>query len=81
MESNNVTQMPVAGLDGITRADLEREIRGLIHVARMKVAQLSSTSDPATVRLARRRLAELYLTARRERVRPFSRGQEAERHG
>lgn len=70
------SSVPIAGLDGITRTDVEREIRGRIHIARLRLRTLESMErpDPKSIRGARRSLLHLYRTARAERVRPFYHG-------
>lgn len=73
MVTEFLSSVPVPGLDGISRADLEREFRGAIAIARLRVETLTKMErpDPKAIRGARRHLVELLLDARAEKVRPF----------
>lgn len=64
---NELTQMPVAGLDGLSREDLERELRGAIYVAQARVRDNGSKEN-------RDHLARLYRRARSEQVQPWYHG-------
>jgi hypothetical protein len=72
---NHLSQMPTPGLDGINRSDLEREWRGAIHLARLRVETLTRMERPdrKAIKAARNNLAYLLWQARHERVRPFAR--------
>lgn len=63
----DLTQLPVAGLDGLSRADLEREITGAIYVARLHVQRHNGPVE-------RSALASLYRRARAEHIKPFWKG-------
>lgn len=73
---NIYSSVPTPGLDGITRTLLEREYRGRVHLARLRLRTLEGMErpDPKAIRGARKNLVHLYLAARAERVRPFYRG-------
>lgn len=70
-----LTQMPTPGLDGITMTDMEREWRGAIYLARLRVQTLEQMERPdaRAIKAARNHAADLIRRARRERVKPFSR--------
>jgi hypothetical protein len=70
------SQMPRPGLDGISRADLEREWRGAIFIAKLRVQTLEKMErlDVRAIKAARNNLAALIRDARAERIKPFSRG-------
>lgn len=69
-----LTQMPDPYVDGITRSDLERELRGNVYIARMHLDSANKGGNAAAIRQARTNLAIAYNVARAENVAPYRKG-------
>lgn len=71
-----LTQMPDFYLDGITRSDLERELRGNVYLCRMHCDAAETSGHGPTIRRTRDNLAYAYRRARAEHIKPYFHGGE-----
>lgn len=69
----DLTQMPVPGLDGITREDLERELRGALYKAQEDLGRAAHGSDPEAVRQAQIALDDIRSRMRAEHMGEYNR--------